>query len=95
MPASAATEDGAGAGHAADRVQGLVGARIGVAGDEDEGEVGAVRPAALDRFERGLERRVVGRFPDGETCSRGEHDYPDTRMTTLPTDRPVSKCANA
>ena len=54
-------------------MQRFVGALVAVAGDEHQREIGAVRPASPDRFERGLERGVVGRAADGETGSRGDH----------------------
>ncbi len=70
---SAAADDDGRAGDAADGVQSFVGARVAVAGDEHQRQIGAVRPASPDRFERGLERGVVGRAADGETGSRGDH----------------------
>src|SRR3989454_250643 len=73
--ASATAKDCPRAGHAADGVQELVGARVGVAGDEDEGEVGAIRPAPPESIERCLERSAVGRPSNGKTRSGGDHDW--------------------
>jgi PhzF family phenazine biosynthesis protein len=53
----------------------LVGAGVGIAGDEDQREIGAIRSAPLDRVERSLERGVVGRAADGEPGSRGDHAW--------------------
>lgn len=52
-----------------------MGARVGVAGDEDEGEVGAVRPAPPEGIERCFERGAVGRPSNSETRSGGDHDW--------------------
>src|SRR5262249_56305889 len=41
--------------------------------DEDEDEVGVIRAARGQRVERGLQRGVGGRGPDGQARAGGDH----------------------
>src|SRR5262249_45870778 len=74
-PAAAAAENDRRARHAADGMQKLMRARIGFTGGEDQGQIGSIGPAALERRQRCLECRIVGRRPSRESGSRGDHDW--------------------
>jgi hypothetical protein len=69
----AAAEDDRRAGHAADDLQRLAGARMGIAGDEHECDVGAVRSTSLEGVRGRLARENVNHAPDGEPGARGDH----------------------
>src|SRR5262249_33270410 len=70
---AAGSDEDAGPGHAANGVQHLVGGGKRVARDEDEDEVGVIRAARGQRVERGLQRGVGGRGPDGQAGAGGDH----------------------